>query len=82
MGAHDAKDLIIGLAELLEEAGRKATFSVIAMDDELGDPADLSALVTPSAGKCIAGEGAIDSDAHIGAAGTGWQTLAPKPRPT
>ncbi len=82
MGAHDAKDLILDFPELLEKASREPTLPVLAVDDKLGYPADLPALVVPAAGKCISGKGVVDMDADIGPAGASRQILAPQPRHT
>jgi len=72
MGAHYSKDLIIFLAKLLQEAGYEAAFSKVVMDDELGYPAHLSALVGPSAGKCITSEDVINTDGNIRTGDAVW----------
>lgn len=68
VGADDAKGLVLGPSNLRKNAGREVAFPVVLMDDELGDPADLPALVLPSAGKCVPGEDAVDDGAYVGAA--------------
>ncbi|POR35499.1 hypothetical protein TPAR_04324 [Tolypocladium paradoxum] len=40
-GAHDVENPIVVFAHLREEAGGEVAFSVLAMNDELGYPADL-----------------------------------------
>ena len=76
MGAHDAKDLIIDAPEFLEEASREPTLPILTVDDKLGYPADLPALVVPPAGKCISGKGAVDMSTGVRPAGVSLQILA------
>jgi hypothetical protein len=72
MGAHYSKDFVISLTKLLQEAGYEAAFSEVVMDDELGYPAHLSALVGPAAGKCITREGVINMDGNIVTRDAAW----------
>jgi hypothetical protein len=77
MGAHDAKDLILDSPKCHEEASRESTLPILAVDDKLGYPADLPALVVPPAGKCISGKGVVDMNTDIRPAGVSRQILAP-----
>ena len=68
MGAHDAENLIIDISKFLKQASRKPALPILAVDDELGYPANLSALVVPAAGKYIAGKSLIDMNTDVGPA--------------
>lgn len=65
MGAHNAKNLVLGPTDLLEEARSEPALPVLAVDNKLRDPVDLSALVVPATGKGVSGEDAIDVDADV-----------------
>lgn len=72
MGAHYSKDLIVFLTKLLQEARCEAAFPEVVMDDELGYPAHLSALVDPPAGKYITSKDVTNMDANIGTGNAVW----------
>jgi hypothetical protein len=72
MGAHYSKDFIVSLAKLLQEAGCKAAFPEVAMNNELRDPTNLAAPVGPPAGECIADEAIVDVDVNIGRPSALW----------
>jgi putative hemolysin len=45
---------------------REPALPILAVDDKLGYPADLPALVIPASGKCISRKGLVDMDTDLG----------------
>lgn len=51
--AHNAKDVVIRVEERQEESRCEAALTIVAMDDELGNPANLTISVLPAARKDV-----------------------------
>jgi hypothetical protein len=65
MRAHDAECIIPILPHQPEKSERKPAFTVGAMHDQLGDPANSLPINRPPAGEGVSSKLAIDGDSRI-----------------
>ena len=66
MGAHNAKNIIPVLSDVVEESSSKATFTIVAVDDQLSDPANGYVILNiPSAGESVPSKMIVDGNSNI-----------------
>ena len=78
MGTYDAVNGITISPELIQQAECKPTLPIVAMNNQLSDPAHNSILEPPTTGKRVSGEMVLDGHSHIGAGGAVGQILGSK----
>jgi hypothetical protein len=79
MRAHETIYIDVVLLELIQEALRKSTLSIVTIDYQLSNPTYGFVLDRPIAGECITSKLAVDSNPNINACGIIGQVLRSKP---
>lgn len=78
VGAHDAVDSIVIFPKQIQQPDCKPALPVIAVNYQLGDPADQSPLVNPTTGDRMTCEAAVDGDSGVRAGAAIGEALGPE----
>ncbi len=65
MRAHDSVEVIPALFDFVKEHSSEPTLTVVAVNHQLGDPANSLAISSPAAGEGVTSKVAIDGNADI-----------------